>query len=115
MKSGSYTHPLAVITAVAAFAALTAGVAKGAPIDAPNTATITVTCPSETISGVVILVRGEFTPAFAIGSNKVFIPVAFGEFTRSTPRATFSSRWTQLHLPREALSLRTASWWSARA
>ena len=62
-------------------AALTAGVATGAPVNARNTATITVTCPSETISGVVILVRGEFTPAFAIGSNTVFIPIAFGEFT----------------------------------
>ena len=81
MKSGSYTRSLTVVAAVAAFAALTAGAARGAPIDAPKTTTITVTCPSETISGVVILVRGEFTPAFAIGSNKVYIPIAFGAFT----------------------------------
>jgi hypothetical protein len=73
-------HLLAVAVAVLA-ADLTTGVASGAPVNAPNTATITVTCPSGTIEGVVILVRGEFTPAFAVGSNTVFIPIAFGEFT----------------------------------
>jgi len=50
-------------------------------VNAPNTAVITISCPSGGFSGVVTLVRGEFTPAHATGSNTVFIPIAFGEFT----------------------------------
>jgi hypothetical protein len=70
------------LAAAALFAAATlAASATAAPVNAPNVAEITVTCPSGTISGVVILVRGEFTPAFAIDSNTVFIPIAFGRFT----------------------------------
>ena len=81
MKKRRRTFCLAAITVAAVATSIFVGVATGAPVNASNTATITVTCPSETISGVVILVRGEFTPAFASGSNTVFIPIAFGEFT----------------------------------
>ena len=81
MKRSMHTFCLAAIAVAAVAASVFAGVATGAPVNARNTATITVTCPSGTISGVVILVRGEFTPAFASGSNTVFIPIAFGEFT----------------------------------
>jgi len=72
---------VAVLATAVLAAAVTAGVATGAPVNAPNTAAITISCPSGTFSGVVTLVRGEFTPAHATGSNTVFIPIAFGEFT----------------------------------
>jgi hypothetical protein len=81
MRKRRHALDLLAVAIAGIVAALTAGVARGAPVNAPITATITVTCPSGTIAGVVILVRGEFTPAFAVGSNTVFIPVAFGEFT----------------------------------
>jgi hypothetical protein len=62
-------------------AALTAGVASGAPVNGANTASITISCPSGSFSGVVTLVRGEWTPAHSTDSNAVFIPIAFGEFS----------------------------------
>ena len=67
--------------AVLLAAALTAGGATGAPVNARNTASITITCPSGSFSGVVTLVNGEFTPAHSTDSNAVFIPIAFGRFT----------------------------------
>jgi hypothetical protein len=81
MRKSRNTRCVVTVAVAAVVAVVTAAVATGAPVNAPNTATITVTCPSGTISGVVILVRGEFTPAFAIGSNTIFIPIAFGRFT----------------------------------
>jgi hypothetical protein len=62
-------------------AAVIAAVATGAPVNNPNAATITIRCPSAGFAGVVALVRGEFTPAHATGSNTVFVPIAFGRFT----------------------------------
>jgi hypothetical protein len=61
-------------------AGLTAGVATGAPVNSPQTAAITITCPSGSFAGVVTLVSGEWTPAHSLDSNAVFIPIAFGEF-----------------------------------
>jgi hypothetical protein len=71
-----------VAAAAALFAAATVAVgAIGAPVNAPNVAAITLNCPSGSVTGVINLVRGEFTPAHATGSNTVLIPIAFGEFT----------------------------------
>jgi hypothetical protein len=69
------------VAAVVLAAALTAGVASGAPVNGANTAAITISCPSDSFSGVVTLVRGEWTPAHSTDSNAVFVPIAFGEFT----------------------------------
>ena len=65
---------------VVAFA-LDATAASAAPVNAKNLAQLTLICPSGTTSAVVTLVGGEWTPAHLIGSNTVFIPIAFGEFT----------------------------------
>jgi hypothetical protein len=60
---------------------LGATTASAAPVNNPHAAQLTLQCPSGTSSAVVILVRGEWTPAHVIGSNAVFIPIAFGRFT----------------------------------
>jgi hypothetical protein len=60
---------------------LGATTASAAPVNNPHAAQLTLQCPSGTSSAVVILVGGEWTPAHVIGSNAVFIPIAFGRFT----------------------------------
>jgi hypothetical protein len=74
-------------TAISALVLLLVSVALGvttasaAPVNNPHAAQLTLQCPSGTSSAVVILVRGEWTPAHVIGSNTVFVPIAFGRFT----------------------------------
>ena len=52
------------------------------PINAKNTTVITLFCDnSQTPYQVVVNGNGQFTPAHVLGSNAVFVPVAFGEIT----------------------------------
>jgi hypothetical protein len=81
LRKSRYVRCLVSVAVAGLAAALAAGVATGAPVNAPNIAAITLSCPSSSMSGVVTLVRGEWTPAHATDSNRVFIPIAFGEFT----------------------------------
>jgi hypothetical protein len=81
MSKSRTTRYLVTVAVAGLAAAVSVGVASGAPVNAPKTADLTLTCPSGTISAVINLVRGEWIPAHAKDSNTVFIPLAFGEFT----------------------------------
>lgn len=66
--------------AVVGCSAAMASVGSAAPINAKNALTLTVVCPSGTYEAVVNG-NGEFSPAHALASNAVLIPIAFGTFT----------------------------------
>jgi hypothetical protein len=66
--------------AVVACSAAMASVGSAAPINAKKAFTLTVVCPSGTYEAVANG-NGEFSPAHALDSNAVLIPIAFGTFT----------------------------------
>ncbi len=69
----------------AAVAALSAGLwaaPVGAdPVNSPNSDIVPVTCDNGQTYHVVLSGGGEFTPGHIVGSNAVFVPVAFSEIT----------------------------------
>jgi hypothetical protein len=54
--------------------------AGAAPVNAKTVGIVNVDCGSGTFQ-VATMGNGDWTPAHVIGTNQVFIPTAFGEFT----------------------------------
>jgi hypothetical protein len=57
-----------------------AGPVGAAPTNAKKAVPVTVTCPGRTFT-VASIGNGKFTVGHVIGSNELFVPISFGEFT----------------------------------
>jgi hypothetical protein len=66
---------------VALGAGLLIGPAGADPDKARNSQVIPVTCDDGQTYNVVVAGNGDFTPGHVVGSNSMFIPVEFGQFT----------------------------------
>jgi hypothetical protein len=75
-------HRLAAVLAVAILgAALAAGAATAAPVNAPNATPITIDCGPGGTFDAITNGNGEFTPAHDLDSRRVLIPVSLGPTT----------------------------------
>ena len=78
----SILRRLASVLAIAALsAALTAGAAPAAPLNAPNVELVTLDCGTAGTFDVVVNGNGEWTPGHLLDGNGVVVPLAFGEST----------------------------------
>ncbi|HEV2070290.1 MAG TPA: hypothetical protein VGR26_10890, partial [Acidimicrobiales bacterium] len=73
------------VLSTAAVAALSAGLwaapVAADPVNSPNSDIVPLTCDNGQTYDVVVSGGGDFTPGHIVGSNAIFVPVAFGEIT----------------------------------
>jgi hypothetical protein len=77
----SFHRLVAVLTGTVAAIVLAAGTAGAAPVNAPSAQTVSLDCGSAGTYQIVTNGNGQFTPGHDLNSNRVLIPVAFGEQT----------------------------------